>query len=32
LLNLPVLVPPVPGRPLLLYLSATDNAIGVVFF
>lgn len=32
LLNPPVWVPPVPGRPLRLYLSATDNAIGVVLF
>nr|XP_016459456.1 PREDICTED: uncharacterized protein LOC107783014 [Nicotiana tabacum] len=26
--NLPVLVPPKPGKPLLLYLSVLDNAFG----
>ena len=28
LLSPPVLVPPVPGRPLLLYLSVSDVALG----
>ena len=26
----PILVPPMPGRPLLLYLSFLDNALGCV--
>lgn len=26
----PILVPPVPGRPLLLYLSTTDMSMGCV--
>jgi len=30
LLSPPVLVPPVPGRPLLLYVSATDEGAGAV--
>ena len=28
LLSLPILVPPVPGQPLLLYLSISDIALG----
>lgn len=28
--NPPVLVPPVPGKPLLLYLSVTDSSMGAV--
>ena len=28
LLSPPVLVPPIPGRPLLLYLSVSDIALG----
>ncbi|RVW67071.1 hypothetical protein CK203_063740 [Vitis vinifera] len=28
LLSPPVLVPPMPGRPLLLYLSVSDMALG----
>ena len=27
-LSSPVLVPPMPGRPLLLYLSVSDSALG----
>ena len=30
LLNPPVLVPPEPGRPLILYLSVMDNSFGCV--
>ncbi|XP_070035316.1 uncharacterized protein [Nicotiana tomentosiformis] len=30
LLNPPVLVPPEPGRPLILYLTVTDNSFGCV--
>ena len=30
ILNLPVLVPPELGRPLLLYLSVLDNSMGCV--
>jgi len=30
LLNPSVLVPPVPGHPLLLYVSATEDAAGAV--
>ncbi len=29
-LNPPVLVPPVPGRPLIMYLSVLDGAMGCV--
>lgn len=28
--NPPVLIPPVPGRPLLLYVSTTETSIGCV--
>ncbi|XP_057952939.1 uncharacterized protein LOC131147187 [Malania oleifera] len=30
LLNPPVLVPPVPGRPLILYLAISENSMGCV--
>jgi hypothetical protein len=30
LMNAPVLSPPVPGRPLLLYVSTTETALGAV--
>ncbi|KAI4297929.1 hypothetical protein L6164_037885 [Bauhinia variegata] len=30
LINAPILSPPVPGRPLRLYISTTENALGAI--
>lgn len=30
LINVNILSPPVPGRPLLLYISTTENALGAI--